>query len=120
MTVSMQIRARRLETGLSLIELMVALVIGLLQLKGVLGVTPEQSEGVVEYLENLYAVLGQVSWPDVGIAVFTLALLVVFPRYNKKIPAPLIGLAAAGLLAYALGQLIDGFPAGTETRSAAA
>jgi SulP family sulfate permease len=91
----------------------IALVIGLLQLKGILGVSPEPGEGIVEYLENLYGVLGDVSWPDVGVAAFTLILLIVFPRYNKKIPAPLIALAAAGLGAYLLGHLVDGFEVAT-------
>ncbi len=91
----------------------IALVIALLQLKGVLGVSAAPGEGVVDYLGNLARAADQVSWPDVGVAVFTLALLIVFPRFNKKIPAPLIALAAAGIGAYVLGQLIDGFEVAT-------
>jgi SulP family sulfate permease len=91
----------------------IAVVIALLQVKGILGVTPAPSEGVVDYLHALWAVIEDVSGSDVAIAGLTLALLIVFPRLNKKIPAPLVALTAAAILAAILGALIEGFEVAT-------
>jgi len=91
----------------------IALVIALLQLKGVLGVSPPPTEGIVEYLGSLWEVRNAVHWPDVAVAVFTLALLIVTPRVTSKVPAPLVGLGVAAILTYVLGELVGGFDPAT-------
>jgi SulP family sulfate permease len=91
----------------------IALVIALLQLKGVFGVDPPPSEGIVEYLGSMWEVRHAVNWPDVVIAAFTLGLLILVPRITTRVPAPLIALAAAAILTYILGELITGFDAAT-------
>ncbi len=87
----------------------IALVIASLQLGGVLGLTVPSSDGIIEYVGNVWDGRAGASWPDVVIAAFTLAVLAIVPRYVKRIPAPLIGLVAAALLAVLLGELISGF-----------
>lgn len=87
----------------------IALVIACLQLGGLLGLSVPSSDGVVEYVEHVWAGRAGVSWPDVVIAAFTLAVLIVWPRLVKRVPAPLVGLVAAALLALVLGELIAGF-----------
>jgi sulfate permease, SulP family len=91
----------------------IALVIALLQLKGVFGVDPPPTEGIVEYLGALWDVRSAINWPDIVVAAFTLALLIGVPRFTTKIPAPLVALAAAAILTYFLGELISGFDAAT-------
>ncbi|MCA9673845.1 MAG: C4-dicarboxylic acid transporter DauA, partial [Myxococcales bacterium] len=99
----------------------IALVIAVLQLKGLLGVDPHAlmggkaaaSDGVFDYVRSVGAALPDVSRWDVAIAAFTLALLIGLPRVIKKIPAPLLALVAASLAAWILGQVIEGFHVAT-------
>jgi len=91
----------------------IALVIALLQLKSVFGVNPPPSEGVVQYLGTLWDVRADIHWPDVAIAMFTLGLLVGIPRVVKRVPAPLLALVAAAVVAWILGHFIDGFEVAT-------
>jgi sulfate permease, SulP family len=86
----------------------IAVVIALLQLKAVLGVNPAPSEGVVEYLGALWDVRAAVNWPDVVIAVFTLGLLIVIPRVQQKVPAPLLALVGGAVAAALLTHFVDG------------
>jgi SulP family sulfate permease len=86
----------------------IALVIALLQLKAVLGVSPAPTEGVVEYLGALWDVRAAVNWPDIVIAAFTLALLILIPRIQQKVPAPLIALVAGAIAAALLTHFVDG------------
>ena len=68
----------------------IAVVIGVLQLKDVFGVKLPRTEGVFEYLAGARrGARTAFNYWDVGIAVFTLALLLVLPRVLKRIPAPL-------------------------------
>jgi sulfate permease, SulP family len=91
----------------------IGLVIALLQLKGILGVEPPPSDGILAYLGGIADVIDRVSWPDVAIAAFTLGLLIATPRITTRIPAPLVALAAAAVVAWILGELIAGFEVAT-------
>jgi SulP family sulfate permease len=46
---------------------------------------------------------------DAFIGLFTLSLLVVFPRVTKKVPAPLVALSLASIAAYVLMAVRPGF-----------
>lgn len=83
----------------------IAIVIGLLQLKDVLGVRLPRTEGVFEYLVALVGARGSFNPWDVGVAVVTLGLLLALPRVLRRIPVPLVALAAAAVLAIVLGEL---------------
>lgn len=92
----------------------IAVVIATTQLKDFLGIelvgTPES---YVERVRGMWEARGTASLAEIGIAVFTLAVLLGFPRVTKKIPAPLVALVAAAVAALLLGRLLDGFEVAT-------
>lgn len=83
----------------------IAVVIGVLQLKDVLGVQLPRTEGVVEYLDALVGARGSFNYWDLGIAGLTLVLLLFLPRVLKKIPAPLVALAIAAVVVVICGHV---------------
>jgi SulP family sulfate permease len=83
----------------------IALVIGLLQIKDVLGVKLPRTEGTFEYLAALWDARGAVNPYDVGIAAVTIALLLGLPKVLKRLPAPLVALALVSLLVLVAQQL---------------
>jgi SulP family sulfate permease len=87
----------------------IALVIALLQLKDIMGLSLPRTEGTVEYLGAVLDLTHAVNWWDVGTAVVTVALLIIVPRYIRRIPAPLIALVAVALIAAALTHWLPGF-----------
>jgi SulP family sulfate permease len=91
----------------------IAVVIASLQLKDVLGLELKNPDHFVERIRTVAASAGQARWPDALVAGFTLAILLLWPRLSRRIPAPLVALSAAGLLAYGLAQVIDGFHVAT-------
>ncbi|HEU0037617.1 MAG TPA: C4-dicarboxylic acid transporter DauA [Kofleriaceae bacterium] len=110
----------------------IAVVIALFQLKdafGIPGCKPEQlaqpgfdhvaagclprTEGTVEYVHALWTVKHVINPWDVGIAVATVALLLLLPRILKRIPAPLVALTALALIVVILDRVVPGFHATT-------
>jgi SulP family sulfate permease len=86
----------------------IAVVIGVLQLKDVLGVKLPRTEGLLDYTRALVAARHAINPWDVGVAVLTLGLLLGLPRVLKRFPAPLIALTLAALVVVVCGEL---FPA---------
>jgi SulP family sulfate permease len=84
----------------------IATVIAVLQVKDLLGLrlghTPEHfAERVVAF-----ARAGPSASPwELGVGLFTLALLLLVPRLTRRVPAPLVALPSAALLAVALYRL---------------
>lgn len=91
----------------------IAVVIAALQLKDVMGVRLPRTEGTFEYFGALIDAAPGVNWWDVGIAVVTIALLLVLPRMIKRVPAPLIALLAVSLGVVLLDHFVPGFHATT-------
>jgi sulfate permease, SulP family len=87
----------------------IALVIALLQLKDVMGLQLPRTEGTVEYVGAVVDHAGGVNWADVGVAIATVVLLVVVPRFIKRVPAPLIALVVVAAGAAALAHWLPGF-----------
>lgn len=87
----------------------IALVLALLQLKDVLGVVVPTSDGLIGYLDGLWAARGQVSLPDLGVAVVTVGLLVLVPRLDRRLPAPLLVLAVVAAAVALIHQLAPSF-----------
>jgi SulP family sulfate permease len=56
---------------------------------------------------------GGVHVADAAVGVFTLAVLILFPRLTRKVPAPLVALSAAGLVAYLLAVFLPEFHVAT-------
>src|SRR4051812_22439979 len=89
-------------------------VIGVLQLKDFLGLHPAHSpdhfvERVVSYVQARHTV----SYAELTVGLFTLALLVGVPRVLKRIPAPLVALPVAAIVAVLLHRYSAGFDVAT-------
>jgi SulP family sulfate permease len=87
----------------------IAVVIGVLQLKDVVGVKLPRTEGVTEYLQALVEARHQFNYWDLGVAVITLVLLLWLPKVLKRLPAPLFALTAAAVVVLLCKHF---FPAG--------
>jgi sulfate permease, SulP family len=77
----------------------IAVVIGALQLRDVLGVATSlpHTDGTLEYLAALWDQRASYNYWEVGVAVVTLGLLLGLPKILRAIPAPLIALTVVAL-----------------------
>jgi SulP family sulfate permease len=92
----------------------IAVVIGTLQLKDLLGLeVGTLPEHYLERLAALVRALPTARWPDALLAAVTLAVLLLWPRVSRRLPAPLVALGAVALLAALLGRVLPGFTAAT-------
>jgi SulP family sulfate permease len=92
----------------------IAVVIATLQVKDLLGL--EVAGNPEHYLERLAALaraLPSVHLADLAIGALTLAMLILWPRVSRKLPAPLVALALAALAAWLAGLWLPGFHAAT-------
>ncbi|HEV7515694.1 MAG TPA: C4-dicarboxylic acid transporter DauA, partial [Thermoanaerobaculia bacterium] len=92
----------------------IAVVIATLQVKDFFGLTvaklPEPYLGKVAALAMALPTL---RWSDLGIGLFTLAVLLLWPRVTRKVPAPLLALGLAGMVAALLARSVPGFAVAT-------
>jgi SulP family sulfate permease len=92
----------------------IAVVIATLQVRDFFGLTvakmPDTYAGKVETLARAFPTL---RWPDLAIGLFTLAVLIHWPRVTRKVPGPLIALGLGGLLAALLSRWVPGFAVAT-------
>lgn len=87
----------------------IAVVIATLQLKDFLGLTVERMpEHYLERVAALVRALPTTRWDDLAIGAFTLAALLLWPRLTRKIPAPLVALTLAAVVAAALDRWLPG------------
>jgi SulP family sulfate permease len=92
----------------------IAVVIATLQLKDFLGLTvAHMPERYLERAAALARALPSLRWQDLAIGVFTLALLLLWPRITRKVPAPLIALSLGGIAAALLTHFVPGFEVAT-------
>ncbi|NVB82488.1 MAG: C4-dicarboxylic acid transporter DauA [Kofleriaceae bacterium] len=84
----------------------IAVTIGVLQLKDVLGVKLPRTEGVFEYLEALFDARHAFNYWDLGVGALTVVLLLGLPRVLKRIPAPLVALTAVAVVVVVCGHLM--------------
>jgi|CXWL01.1.fsa_nt_gi SulP family sulfate permease len=92
----------------------IAVVIATLQLKDFFGLTVDKMPA--EYLERVEALaraLPTLRWQEFLIGAVTLAILIGWPRLTRKVPAPLVALTVAALLAAGLRLLVPGFTVAT-------
>jgi SulP family sulfate permease len=88
----------------------IGVVIATLQLKDFFGLqVPGNPEHYWERVGALIDAAPSVHWPDVGIGCLTLAMLLLWPRITKKVPAPLVAVGIGAVVAYALTMWVDGF-----------
>ena len=96
----------------------IAVVIAVLQIPDFLGLdTGGMSEHFLENLGRIGGSLSSVDAHELGIGVFTLAVLLLWPRLNMPIPAPLAGLVAGAAGAYLVNHWLTG--SGTEVATIA-
>ncbi|HSN89502.1 MAG TPA: SulP family inorganic anion transporter, partial [Thermoanaerobaculia bacterium] len=92
----------------------IAVVIATLQLKDFLGLAvAKMPEHYTERVVALARALPTLRWQDLAIGAFTLAVLLLWPKITRKVPAPLVGLTLGALLAVLLGSLLPGFEVAT-------
>lgn len=77
----------------------IAVVIATLQIKDFFGLkTREHSESFTDRMITMFEALPTLSLIEASVAIFTLFILVAWPRINHRIPSPLVALTAAALL----------------------
>lgn len=92
----------------------IGVVIASIQIKDLLGLELAQNpEHFSERLLLIARALPSANWADLVIGLFTLLVLVGWPRIAPKIPAPLVALTLAALVAAALAELVPGFQLAT-------
>lgn len=92
----------------------IGVVIAGMQLKDFFGLRPETDPA--HFTERMVAyahVLPTAQMWEIALGVFTLFVLVLWPRFVRSIPAPLVGLAAASVVAYVLERNVPGFEVAT-------
>jgi len=78
----------------------IAVVIATLQLKDFFGLSvAHMPERYVEKVQALASAFPTFSWIELAIGVFTLTFLLVWPKFNKKIPAPILALTSISIVA---------------------
>jgi SulP family sulfate permease len=83
----------------------IATVIATLQVKDVLGLPVSKlPDGYFEKLAALWDARGGASVIELGVAAATLALLLVWPRVTKAVPAPLVAIVLVSIAAAVLGH----------------
>lgn len=92
----------------------IATVIATLQLKDLLGLTlPSNPEHYLEKLAVMFAARKTASVWEPAIGLMTLGILVLFPRITRRVPAPLVALPFAAVVAAALARVVPGFHVAT-------
>ena len=92
----------------------IAVVIGTLQLKDFLGLhVPYMPEHYLERLGALLRALPTVQPSDLLVGLFTLVLLILWPRVSLRVPSPLVALTCAAAVAAIAARTIPGFHVAT-------
>ncbi len=92
-------------------------VIATLQIKDFFGLTlVKPPEHYIDRVVAMWHARGTVSWPDFAIGAATLALLIGVRRITQRIPAPLVALPVAALLAVTLEHFFPSMAVATVAR----
>lgn len=92
----------------------IAVVIATFQLKDFLGLDIASKDG--HYLEKLLQIiqsLPTLNWQEALIGFFTLAILVIWPRFRSRLPGHLVALLLGSLLAWLFSQISSDFSVAT-------
>ena len=85
----------------------IAVTIGGMQLKDAFGVKLPFTDSFPEYIGMLWSARAQVHLWDLGIAVATVALLLLVPKILRRIPAPLVVLTLVSIAVVILRHFVD-------------
>ncbi|TAH35121.1 MAG: C4-dicarboxylic acid transporter DauA [Planctomycetota bacterium] len=88
----------------------IGVVIATLQVKDLLGLDVERMpEHYLERVGALARALPGAHWQDAALGALTLAVLLLWPRVSRRVPSPLIALAAGAVASAVLSRVLDGF-----------
>lgn len=92
----------------------IAVVIAALQIRDLLGLAAAQGSGhFLEQLHGIVLALPSIRLQDLGVGLFTLVILLVWPRLKTAVPAPLVALMIAGVGAWLLSHYWPAFDVAT-------
>lgn len=92
----------------------IAVVIATLQIKDFLGLeVATMPEHYVGRFWVLVQSLPTVRWSDFGVGLATVMLLIVWPRYSRRVPAPLIALTIVATASFLINHFAPEFKPGT-------
>lgn len=92
----------------------IGVVIATLQLKDFFGLQVIQMpDAYIERIRALLMAAPSMSWSNLAIASATLSLLLIWPRLNKKIPAPLVVLGIVSAGTWLVQKNVPGFQPAT-------
>ena len=92
----------------------IATVIATLQIKDVLGLQLTRTpDSFFDRIAAMWQARGSASLAELAIAAATLAMLILVPRLTKRVPAPLIAIPLAGVLAAVVNHLVPGHAVAT-------
>jgi sulfate permease, SulP family len=96
----------------------IATVIATLQLKDVFGLPLQRMpDTYLEKVVALWSVRSEGSWLEFGVAMTTIALLVLLPRtfpaFTRRVPAPLLAIGGVSLTSFALQHFIPSWNVAT-------
>ncbi len=92
----------------------IGVVIATLQVKDVLGLHLARSPGsFFDRIAAMWEARGSASISELAIGSATLAMLILVPRWTKRVPAPLIAIPLAAVLAALLNHLWPAHPVAT-------
>jgi len=92
----------------------IAVVIATLQLKDFFGLqVAEMPERYLEKVIALFQASDTASLYELSVGAVTLAFLILWPKFNKKVPAPLVALTFVSLIVVLVGHLFPDFEVAT-------
>jgi sulfate permease, SulP family len=92
----------------------IATVIATLQVKDVLGLpVAKLPDGYVEKIDAMWGARHGASVAELVVAAATLALLLLWPRVTKTVPAPLVAIVLISVVATLLGRAVPAFHVAT-------
>lgn len=84
----------------------IAIVIAMTQIPDLLGIDdPLQADGFIERIIAIFQMLPRLSIVDLGLAIFTLAGLIILPKFFHRMPPHLIVLGVSALVGVFLAQM---------------
>lgn len=98
----------------------IAVVIAVLQIPDFFGLEMGQAgEHFIDNVSLIFSALPTIDPLELSVGVFTLAVMLAWPRFRIPVPAPLVGLAVGAVAAYALNQWLAGQEAGNTVETIA-
>jgi len=85
-----------------------AFIIGLSQLKNLLGINISRSNYIHEIVISTAQNIGGIHWPTVALGIGGIAFILILKRINKAIPAALLAVVASTIAVYFFGMQEQG------------